>query len=410
HRNASSSSACDNGKRGGGRRQGGNEREETLARRCGIRVGNIIVAVNGLGYHRFRPDYESKDDLEDVTLGRDLINMNDKDDDNDGGNGGRGEEEEEEDGRGDAMNWMDDVNDEDDGDGGQTMMMGDKYMRDMERDQCWCNEKEGRKIDKACVVTSSSSGKSYDKLLLHICNIKSASSTSKSSSSPKNKNVVYNPLILLLEQYSWDSRVHSWKWQRPDGHGCDTKTREVLIGIFPIDLTFLSLLHLFRSRAVSVIDQQWETAMAKDHSNVDDVNCGGDDNVKALVLYIPFKTLQQSGVDTDISYDTLSDNTIRAFVVYTEMLLSKSPDPGSLKMSHFVDLTNISLKDSILGSLCPLLSESLLKLYGVFKLNYPKTLKRLVVYPVPKLLVKAMNAMLTFVNVHMRKKFVVNNY
>ncbi len=54
--------------------------------------------------------------------------------------------------------------------------------------------------------------------------------------------------------------------------------------------------------------------------------------------------------------------------------------------------------------------ESLLKFYGVFKLNYPKTLKRLVVYPVPKLLVKAMNAMLTFINMHTRKKFVVNNY
>ncbi len=70
---------------------------------------------------------------------------------------------------------------------------------------------------------------------------------------------------------------------------------------------------------------------------------------------------------------------------------------------------DVSLKDNILGSSRPLLLGSLLKLYDVFEPYYSKTFERLVIYSVPKLLVKAMNAMLTFVKVHTRKKFVVIN-
>jgi hypothetical protein len=41
--------------------------ETTIAKQCGVQVGDIIVAINGEGFRRFKPDYPLED-LEDVTL------------------------------------------------------------------------------------------------------------------------------------------------------------------------------------------------------------------------------------------------------------------------------------------------------------------------------------------------------
>ena len=116
------------------------------------------------------------------------------------------------------------------------------------------------------------------------------------------------------------------------------------------------------------------------------------------MVYIDFAKLQKLGAESD----SLSDDVVKAFVVYTETLLSKSPDPRSPKSSQFVDLTGVSIK----GGLRP---GPLRKLYETFEPNYPETLERMVIYPVPKLLVKAVNAMLSFVNEHTRKKFVITD-
>ena len=52
-----------------------------------MKVGDVIVAVNGVGYRRFPPDYDDGD-LEDVTLGLDLITLVDSKEEEGGGEGG----------------------------------------------------------------------------------------------------------------------------------------------------------------------------------------------------------------------------------------------------------------------------------------------------------------------------------
>jgi hypothetical protein len=48
---------------------GGNDGDghyiNTVARQCGIRVGDILVAINGIGYRRFQIDYHVEDDDDD---------------------------------------------------------------------------------------------------------------------------------------------------------------------------------------------------------------------------------------------------------------------------------------------------------------------------------------------------------
>ncbi|KAL3815372.1 hypothetical protein ACHAXA_000759 [Cyclostephanos tholiformis] len=352
----------------------------SLARRCGARVGDIIVAVNGLGYRRFPPDYDDATKLVDVTLGRDPIAPDDDDDHDDEGGGG-GED-----------------------DGGRSTE--ESHAKDVGGDRGVRDEIDGREVDWARVISSARPGESYDKLLLGIRNIKTAYSTSSSSSS--------GPLVLSLERYEWDSRVHSWSrflsargGNVPHAMSAIQRHERWRAEFFPIDLTSPSLQRLFRSGAVGVIDRRVVGAGDEggnndrhddhDHDHDDEEE---EDGVKAPVVYIDFRTLQKLGADQS---DTLSDDVVRAFVVYTETLLSKSPDPRSPKSSQFVDLTGVSIRG---GGFRP---GTIRKLYETFEPNYPETLERMVIYPVPKLLVKAVNAMLSFINEHTREKFVITD-
>ena len=88
--------------------------------------------------------------------------------------------------------------------------------------------------------------------------------------------------------------------------------------------------------------------------------------------------------------------------MYTETLLSKAPDPRRPKTSQFVDLSGVSIKNGLQPGV-------LRKLYATFEPNYPETLERMVLYPVPRLMVRAVNAMLSFVNEHTREKFVITD-
>ena len=116
-------------------------------------------------------------------------------------------------------------------------------------------------------------------------------------------------------------------------------------------------------------------------------------------MYIDFPKLQMMGIE---SQDSLSLDVVQAFVIYTETLLSRSPDPRSPKTSQFIDLTGVNLKQGFRVNI-------LKKLYRTFEPNYPETLERMVLYPVPKALVSVVNAMLSFVNEHTRKKFVITD-
>mmetsp|Transcript_29629 Transcript_29629/g.62827 ORF Transcript_29629/g.62827 Transcript_29629/m.62827 type:complete len:398 (-) Transcript_29629:76-1269(-) len=235
-------------------------------------------------------------------------------------------------------------------------------------------EKQQKKELKARVVTGKGSGDVYGKLLASIRD-------AKTNPSPTNP-------LLILERYMWDSRVHSWSRFLSARNGNVPAAMTMIQAherwrneFFPIDLTEPSLQKLLKGHAVSEIDIESE------------------EELKAPVVYIDFAKLQLMGEE---SVDSLSKNVVRAFVVYTETLLSKSPDPRSPKTSQFVDLTGVSIKQG--------LQPGLLKmLYATFEPNYPETLEKMVLYPVPRIMVRAVNAMLGFVNEHTRKKFIITD-
>lgn len=47
---------------------------ETVARKAGVAIGDIVVAVNGLGFRRFPPDFDESE-LEDITIGMRVTNV-----------------------------------------------------------------------------------------------------------------------------------------------------------------------------------------------------------------------------------------------------------------------------------------------------------------------------------------------
>ncbi|KAL7483487.1 hypothetical protein ACHAW6_009135 [Cyclotella cf. meneghiniana] len=303
--------------------------KETLARKAGVKVGDYIVAVNGEGFRRFPPDF-NEDELRDVTEEIDLIQFADDDVHNDSIESQTEEESKE--------------------------------------------ERERKKKLKDRVITSKKPGDSYDLLLQKIRKIKSSSI----------------PLLISLERYSWDSRVHSWSRFLSARNGNVPSAMTMIQAherwrneFFPIDLTSAGLQGVLKAQAVSEID------------------VSNDEQISAAV-YIDFAKLQSlRSVDMEEN-DVLTDDVIKAFVVYTETLLARASDPRRPKTCQFVDLTGVSLKQGLHAKL-------LKKLYATFEPNYPETLEKMVMYPVPKIMASAVNAMLSFVNENTRKKFVITD-
>ncbi|KAL7467000.1 hypothetical protein ACHAXS_007266 [Conticribra weissflogii] len=292
---------------------------DTLARRCGVKVGDYIVAVNGEGFRRFPPDFEDKD-LEDVTEGLDLINLTESAE----ASNGRGE------------------------------------------------EKQNHPELKGRVVSGKKSGDVYEQLLGKIREVKSSTS----------------PLHISMERYMWDSRVHSWSRFLSARNGIVPQAMTMIQAherwrneFFPIDLTEPTLQKILKIHAVSEIDV-------------------ADEEDIAATVYIDFAKLQSLRL-TDGS-ESLSMEVVKAFVLYTETLLAKAPDPRRPKTCQFVDLTGVSIKQGFNVNI-------LKKLYATFEPNYPETLEKMVMYPVPRVMASAVNVMLSFVNENTRKKFVITD-
>jgi len=240
-------------------------------------------------------------------------------------------------------------------------------------------EERQQKIKLKGRVVTGKGGEVYDKLLGKIREVKTEQDPA-------------NPLAISMERYMWDSRVHSWSRFLSARNGNVPQAMTMIQAherwrteYFPIDLTEPSLQELLRVHAVSEIDIRSKEG-------------DGDANDNVPVVYIDFAKLQGMGVDSD----SLSRDVVRAFVVYTETILSKSPDPRGPKTSQFVDLTGVSIKQGLQPG-------ALKRLYATFEPNYPETLHRMVLYPVPRIMVRAVNAMLGFVNEHTRKKFVITD-
>ena len=291
------------------------DNQATLAQQAGVRIGDYITASNNLGFRRFPPDFK-EEELQDVTEGIDLINFAQDDVHNDLSSSAQEEAES----NGDEM-------------------------------------KEKKQQLKDRVLTSKKPGDSYEALLTKIRQVKTSSE---------------EPLLVSMERYSYDSRVHSWSRFLSARNGNVPSAMTMIQAherwrseYFPIDLTTEGLQRVLKAHAVSEIDVSEEREIS-------------------ACVYIDFAKLQSlRSVDIEEN-EALTDDVIKAFVMYTETLLAKSLDPRRPKSCQFVDLTGVSLKQGLHAKL-------LRKLYGTFEPNYPETLEKMVMYPVPKIMVSYMD-------------------
>jgi hypothetical protein len=275
---------------------------ETVARKAGVQVGDVIVAVNGSGFRRFAPDYDESQ----------VTNVSK--------NGTNGSKE----------NGHVGTNDN------AVMHMGQ--------------------------------GEAYSALLTKI-------KTVKSGGDP--------PLVLSLERYTWDAKVNSWPRFLEARDGDVPSAMKLLQDheawkskVLPIDLTRDGIQEVLRLKAVAEID----------------VNADGENYPTVYVSFA--KVLGADGIS--------SDDVIKCFIIFTELLLARCKDPRFPKTNQFIDLTGVSMSSGFRV-------ELIRKIYEVFEPNYPETLGKMVMFPVSTMLGATGKTLLSFVNEKTQKKFVLSS-
>ena len=271
---------------------------ETAAKKAGVQVGDVIVAVNGSGFRRFAPDYDEAK-VVDVTQ-----NSN--------------------------------------------------------------GSKNTAANDNA--VMHLGQGEAYSALLTKIKTVKTAGSP---------------PLVLSLERYTWDARVNSWPRFLEAREGDVPAAMKMLQDheawksqVLPIDLTRDGIQEVLRLKAVAEID----------------VDSTG---TSPPTVYVNFqKLLVADGI--------ASEDVIKAFIVFTEMLVARSKDPRFPKTNQFIDLSGVSMSSGFRV-------ELIRKIYDVFEPNYPEILGKMVLYPVSTMLSTTAKTLLTFVNEKTQKKLILTS-
>jgi len=289
---------------------------DNVAKRAGIAIGDIVVAVNGTGFRRFPPDFQDHE-LEDLTIQKEAV-----------------------------------VNIQFD---------------------------EKAKERKAQTITGLKDGEHYNMMLAKIKEIKKARDPS-------------NALHLSMERYDWDSRVNSWP-RFLMARSNDVKDAMKMMQMheawkantFPIDLTDPGIQTVLKAKAVS------EFSIS---SNVHTSN-GAAAPVPPTV-YINFQKLQNIP-------NLQASDVSKAFVIFTEAILKQCKDPRRPKSYQLIDLTGVTISGG-------LRSDILRDIYNVFEPNYPETLDKMVMYPVPKLAQNTAKLILNFVNENTREKFVMTDH
>ena len=209
------------------------------------------------------------------------------------------------------------------------------------------NLTEKEKQKKAETITGLSQGQHYNTILERIKEIKAAVDPE-------------NPLILQLERHGWDAKANSFgRFLHARGDnivqamGLLEKHEQWREAMFPIDLTSPSLQEFLRLKSISEILS----------------------NTAAPTVYINYAKLAA------LDLYQLSEDVIKTFVMYMEMLLGKAPDPTHPKICQLIDLTGINV--SLAGFRIDILKD----FYAAFEPNYPETLHRMVLYPVSKAVV-----------------------
>mmetsp|Transcript_624 Transcript_624/g.963 ORF Transcript_624/g.963 Transcript_624/m.963 type:complete len:371 (+) Transcript_624:180-1292(+) len=192
-----------------------------------------------------------------------------------------------------------------------------------------------------------------------------------------------NPLVLTLERYGWNTRGTAWHrfLAARDGHvGFAMQMMEEnekwRKETFPIDLKREGLQKIISSKAISEIDLNHEGLPP--------------------TVYVDFSKLQ--ALDEGVSPKDVVD----AFVIFTEMLLSRSNDPTTPKTCQFIDLSETYISSGLRVSI-------LKQIYAVFEPNYPETLEKMIMYPVSAFVRRTCSVMLSFVNSKTRNKFIITD-
>jgi hypothetical protein len=163
------------------------------------------------------------------------------------------------------------------------------------------------------------------------------------------------PLQITLERHGWDARAHSWARFLT---ARDNDVPQAMLMLqnheqwkeknFPIDLTCIQ--QVLKLKAVSEIDI---------HS--------------IPTVYVNYAKLQQlEGEPEDV---------VKAFVIFTELMLKRASDARNPKTCQFIDLSGVSISSGFRVDVLKLI-------YQTFEPNYPETLHKMVMYPVSKTVVR----------------------
>jgi hypothetical protein len=192
-------------------------------------------------------------------------------------------------------------------------------------------------------VVSKKVGDNYAALLAKIKEIKSSEA----------------PLFLSLERHGWDARAHSWS-RFLKARDNDVPAAMMMIQnheawktkTFPIDLTAPGVQSLLKLKAVSEVDV-----------------------TEIPTVYVNYGKLQS------LESEVKPEEVVQTFVIFTEMMLQRAPDPRCPKTCQFIDLSGVSITQGFRVDI-------LKQIYAAFEPNYPETLHKMVMYPVSKTVVR----------------------
>lgn len=174
----------------------------------------------------------------------------------------------------------------------------------------------------------------------------------------KAESTYEEPLILTFERYSWDARPHAWErfYEARNQNVAEAMSlwqdhQRWKAATFPISLMTPGLQKILRHRAVSEIHVEKAELPA--------------------TVYVNYGALMRMYGASEIT----ADDIVLAFVLFTERMLAKAPDPRNVKTCQFIDLSSVSYSSGFR-------SDVLKIIYNVFEPNYPETLQKMVMYPV----------------------------
>jgi len=308
---------------------------KTLAEKCGLNIGDCIVAINGEGFRRFAPEYEVTEDMDDLMTQLDGSLSFSTDDGDKGGDATPPEEE-------------------------------NKYENKAEE---FSVTEERKKLKYRVIPSGMNGGEAYKALIRKIKEVKDAKDPE-------------NPLCITLERYKWDSRENAWSRFLKAKNNDVPKAMKMIqeheqwkMTAFPIDLRRPGLINLLKSMAIAEIKVEGNVKLPP-------------------ALYVDVGRLMTMGGGMSTTKDILD-----SLLIHTELVMSKASNPCNPKLCVFVDLSEFNVKTAN--------TEILKEIHSIFEPNFPETLEKMVIYPVPRNLRKTISALFNFVTKSTVEKFVL---